>query len=423
MEKTEAKSPRTIVYVTRDIERALGMMPNKYYRIITNRTPDSESVKEQFSEFITLIDPQNDPRTVATESLKIQDLLDTNQLLETSTMSKLMAEIGTDAAILVFKNTTLIESICKKNGWPLLNPSANLAEKIENKITQIEWLDELGKKYLPSHIVAPTKDLIWKKEPLIIQWAHGHTGDGTILVNSGEELAALQAKFPERPSRATSFVVGPSFTLNIVTTPNGVYTGNISYQITGLPPFTDNPFSTIGNDWSLPHTLLSENEILSIEDMAREIGTKMSQEGWCGMCGIDIIRDQERGQIFLIEINARQPASTTFESFLQQENRRNGVVGVTIFEAYITALLGDKIESPIVIINDGAQIIKRVTKDSKTLSTDEEVVGSLELAGYRTIQYSNTEYNSDQLRIQSMKGVMEAHGKFNARGKEIIDTL
>ena len=432
--KNEAEIGR-IIYVTRDIERALGISPSEDYVIVTNRTEYSESIKKQFPESVILIDS------------KKEDLLDTDELLEAPEMEKIIQDAGRktqDASILVFKNNNLIESICKKNNWHLLNPSADLAEKIENKISAVEWLDGannsdgLAKKYLPPHTVATTKDIKWQKEPLVIQWAHGHTGDGTILVNSGDELKVLQTKFPDRLARATSFVRGPSFTLNIVVTAEGIYTGNTSYQITGLPPFTDNPFSTIGNDWSLTHTLLSEKEINEIEYIAREIGQKMAKEGWCGMCGIDVMRDEERGRISLIEINARQPASTTLESFLQQENRRAGVVGITIFEAYITALLGHRIEAPIIHINDGAQIIKRLTKDSapcalpspgrfgESLAPNEigdDVIGSLELAGYRVIRYPSTEYNSDQLRIQSMKGIMEAHAKFNSRGKEIADML
>ena len=155
--------------------------------------------------------------------------------------------------------------------------------------------------------------------------------------------------------------------------------------------------------------------------MAKEIGDKMAKDGWIGMCGIDVMRDEERDKIFLIEINARQPASTTFESLLQQENREMGVNGITIFEAYKMALLGDKIDAPIIHINDGAQIIKRVTKDGlPTASVSKDVINSLEQAGYKIIQYANFEYNLDQLRIQSKKGIMSAHAKFNPRGKEIV---
>ena len=324
--------------------------------------------------------------------------------------------------------------MAEENGWTLLNPSSKLAEKIENKITQIEWLGELGNKYLPPHTVALTKNLVWKKEPLIIQWEHGHTGLGTILINSDAELTELKNKFPERTARATSFINGPSFTINVVVNKSEVLLGNISYQITGLPPFTDNVFSTIGNDWSLTHSLLSETEIEEIHNMAKEIGALMARDGWSGLFGLDFIKDNERGRIFLIEINARQPASTTYESFLQEENRRNGLAGMTVFEAHLAAIsekspAAMKSPTPIVPINDGAQIIQRITKKIHTstnsliaLPTD-EITGTLELLGYRVIEYPNTAINEDLLRIQSQKGIMETHAKLNMRGKEILDVL
>ena len=175
----------------------------------------------------------------------------------------------------------------------LLNPSAALAEKIENKITLTDWLEDLA-KYLPPYTIAAAKDLIWKKEPMIIQWAHGHTGDGTILVNNATELQALQQKFPDRVARASAYANGPSFTLNVVVTDKGeLALGNISYQITGLFPFTENAFSTVGNDWSLPHSLLNEREVETIHTIAREVAGKMATDGWHGLFGIDLIKDED----------------------------------------------------------------------------------------------------------------------------------
>ena len=44
-------------------------------------------------------------------------------------------------------------------------------------------------------------------------------------------------------------------------------------------------------------------------------------------------------------------------------------------------------------------------------------------AGYRVINYRNDKPNKDLLRIQSEMGIMEAHNKFNKRGKNILDLL
>ncbi len=397
---------RKIVYVARDIERALGVMPSASYVVVSNRTPYAESIKDKHPEFVHLVDARGG------------DILDTPELLKSDTVQDLMADKA--AALIVFKNNALIETIAKENGWKFLNPSDALAEKVENKITQVKWLGALAAKYLPPHEVVEAKKLVWKKEPLVVQWAHGHTGEGTSLVNSADELKALQKKFPDREARATVFVRGPSFTVNVVVGKDSVLVGNPSYQITGLPPFTDQPFATVGNDWSLTHSLLSEAEIAEMEKMAHDIGEKLRADGWRGLFGIDAMRDDDLNRIFLIEINARQPASAVFESAIQEENRRQGIQGLTIFEAHLRALVGDDIggkDHPLVPVNDGAQIVQRVSRDIQEMPDD--VVGSLELAGYNAIAYENTEHNEDLLRVQSMMGIMETHGRLNARGKEI----
>ena len=398
---------KSIVYVAREIERAFGMAPDADYSIITNKTPYAETVQKQYPEHVKLIENPGD------------ELLDTAELLQHAAASKLMPA---DSQVVVFKNNPQIEAVVKTNGWTLLNPSAEIAERIENKITQVEWLGPLAEKYLPKHIVGLTKEISWNKEPLVIQWAHGHTGDGTILVNSDVELDVLKKQFPDRMARASAYAHGPAFTVNVVVTADIVLMGNISYQITGLPPFTDNPFSTVGNDWSLTHSLLSDIEIQYIEAMVAETGAKIQTDGWRGLFGIDLIRDDEHDRICLIEINARQPASATFESFLQEGNRLEGLVGPTVFEAHIAALRGEAIHEALIPLNDGAQIVQRVTKNSG-LKIEDSKLNALKEAGYKVISYPNTELNADLLRIQGTRGIMETHGKFNARGKEIVEIV
>ena len=421
MANTSPRVPRknATVYVARDIERAFGMDPSPMYRIVTNRSPYAESIQGLFPAYVSLVDGQ----------------LDTIDLLKHKA-----AEPKDDEAVLVFKNTSAIEEFCASKGWVLLNPAAALAERIENKISQVEYLGPIGEKYFPAHIVAPLKEILWKAEPRIIQWAHGHTGGGTILVSTEAELAALRDKFPERPARSTAVVLGPSFTVNAIVPARGeTLVGNISYQITGLAPFTDAPFATVGNDWSATHTILTEQEIESIRAMAKEIGAKLQSDGWRGLFGIDVMKDATLDKIFLIEINARQPASTTLESRLQAENRRHGLKGATVLESHLDALretdaLGasgtakqgaepkqSDDAAHLIEINDGAQIVQRVTSSVK--SVPEDVAGSLELAGYTVIAYGNTAPGEDLIRIQSSRGIIDALGNPNPRCKEIIDSL
>ncbi len=403
------KLPKPITYITRDLERAIGMDPSSEYTIVANKTPYAESYATRFPE----------GSVVLVNGAPEDGVLGTRELMDHPVVKEKLIACPSD--VLVFKNTARVEESAAKSGLRLLNPRANLSETVENKMSQIEWLGELGKKYLPRHIVMPAKNLTWMGEPFIVQWAHGHTGSGTLLVSSEVELKTIQEKFPYRVTRRTTYIHGSSFTVNAVVAADKILVGNISYQITGLAPLTDHQFTTVGNDWSATHSLLNETEIEFIETMVSDIGKKLNIAGWRGLYGVDILRDDKTGQIYLIEINARQPASTSFESYLQQKNRLAGIKGITTFEAHLKALLGDKIDQPLIPINDGAQIVQRVT--AKITSVPAEKIAALESLGYNITVYPNTDLNEDLVRIQGANGIIETHGVFNERGKEIVEKI
>jgi hypothetical protein len=417
---------RPIIYVTRDIERAIGMAPGETafgdYFIIANMTPFAEEIRKKYPDHVFLIDP-------ATEGAG-NEPLDTYDLLQH--VEKIMAgkiDIGTQLNIIVFKNTSRIEEHCAKKNWNLLNPAATLAEKIENKITQAQWL---GGKYLLPHQIAKVSDISFPA-PFMLQWAHSHTGDGTIFIPTGTAgekiMSGLRNMFPDREARATHYVKGPVFTVNICVgmDQSNIQVGNISYQITGVLPFTENAWSTVGNDWSVTHSILTEEKIIRMNEIARGIGERMCTDGWRGLFGIDCVYDEERDDIHLIEINARQPASTTYESELQKNVRERSsghadANRMTLFEAHLAAMFGKKTEN-IIEINDGAQIIERVTSAKINPEKIQEAAQTLREKNYMIIEYPNTKIGTDLMRIQSLRGIMESHGKFNARGKEILEIV
>jgi len=410
---------QTVIYVTREIERALGMAPNEHYRIITNRTPYGETIQKQYPDFVTLVESPT-PKLLGTGELldnpKTAAVYEEIRLYAQSSGSQLQAP-----CFLVFKNTARIEPIAHAHGWKLINPLASLSERVENKISQVAWLENSAAYYLPKHEVGPLKRVSWTGEPFVLQWAHGHTGDGTVLIDSQAELEKLKARFPYRMTRVSALITGPSFTVNALVAGDDVLIGNVSYQITGMAPFTDSRFATVGNDWSAVRNILSEAELRSVENLAKDIGMRLKDSGWRGLYGVDIMRDDERGRIFLIEVNARQPASTPFESFLQESERAKGAVGITMFEAHLKALLGEAITEPLIKIKDGAQIIQRVTNTVKSVATS--AASSLESAGYQVVSYTNTELSADLLRVQSMNGIMAGHNVFNEKGKEIMEII
>lgn len=412
-----------VVFVTRDMERALGRQPGNGYSIITNGTPYSRAVALLFPENVQIIEPKDGTQ------LDTVDLLELEEVKERINRSK--------ESILVFKNTKRIESVCKENGWKLLNPSAELADKIESKISQQAWLKSKGlDTHLPPHFISEVKDVSRQlkfsnkeKNKYVLQFDHGHTGGGTIFLENINDVEKISEKFPNRTCKITDYISGPMFTVNCVAGTNPVV-GNISYQITGLEPFTDKAATTVGNDWSLPGTILNEENLEQIRDLAKKIGKSMSEDGWKGLFGIDVIFDLNKSQLYLIEINARQCASTTYESILQTMFKRVDEVAykdkMTMFDLHLLSLHSAVNGSSMVYINDGAQIIQRATKEFIALkkADRQNIIERLRQENLGVIEYPNNEDNgADVLRIQSAYGIMDGHEKFNSRGKFIKDTL
>ncbi|MBI5728335.1 MAG: hypothetical protein HY984_01115 [Candidatus Magasanikbacteria bacterium] len=396
---------QSVVYVTRDIERALGLPADTPgYSIIANAGTFANAVKNDRTDI---------------HLLPTDTSLDTYQLLQNTVTQNLLPR---GANILVFKNTPFIEKICRSRGWRLLNPPAKLGNQIEEKISQISWLGELA-RYLPEHRVLTCEKITWSGRPFVVQFNHAHSGGGTILITNPEQLAVWQKQFPKREARLLQYISGPVFTNNNVVTSAKTLIGNISYQITGLPPFTDRPFATIGNDWGLPQKLLSATQYRQYREMIQAIGDRLRQDGWRGLFGVDIIMDEKTGQLYLLEINARQPASTTFESQRQLLTTTTTDATLTTFAAHIAALLGVGLEkNNLIPIKDGAQIILRRQKNYATREIT-SLIKELEIQGLTVIPYDNPATGSEWLRIQSPVSLLSAPGILNTAGKKIRQTV
>ncbi|EKD43453.1 MAG: hypothetical protein ACD_72C00264G0001 [uncultured bacterium] len=406
--------PKPVVYVVRDIERALGLpLTTKGYYIISNYTPFANSLAKGRKNVLLI---------------KNKELLDTRELLTLPKVKKFInTVISTEAkrsgeiscgGILVFKNTLAIEKVCGENNWPLLNPSAVLATKVEEKITQVEWLGEL-KKFLPPFEIKTSKEIKWTGTKFILQFNRAHTGSGTILVENENQLKEIQSKFPNREVRVTNFIEGAMLTNNNVVWGKKVLCGNINYQITGLKPFTNLPFATIGNDWALPHKLLNAKQKKEYQNIAHAIGLKLAIDGWCGLFGIDVMFEKKTGKLYLIEINARQPASTSFESQLQMEKNKNGL---TIFQAHLSALLNGKNAGKLTMIKDGAQITQKVIPVKKQIELKrlKDNIKEFSRKDFETVYYKTNKSESDWLRVQSNRGAMKSHNIINSVGQDIV---
>lgn len=396
-------------YISKDIERALAALPPQGNGcIIANQTDFAKVIKDTAqSGSVFLIENENGQGStqLLLQSEKVKEILEKKPL-----------------PILVFKNTKKIEKICSENGWKLLNPSAELAQKVEHKLTQVKWLGELG-KLLPECELMTVSELKFEGTPFIIQFGHSHTGSGTIEITSEKQIEALKEKFTRRELRKLKKVDGDVYTMNAVVHSDGILCGGISYQITGLEKFTKSKFATVGNDWGAASEWLSDDQKKEINSIAKKVGEKLRIDGWKGAFGIDVIVDRESGKVYFLEINARQPASVTYESKLQvsSDNTSSGEC-ISIFEAHICALLGVNLSSTKIISTpSSSQIVVRTNDERKKIDSGiMEVLSSLGLEYFYTPGGDN---DSDLLRIMPKEPLMSSPNKLNELGNKISELL
>jgi len=327
------------------------------------------------------------------------------------------------SSIIVFKNNVKIQRLAKQKKLKLLNPDYHLVEKYENKISQYKWLKTIIPASLPKTVITtPNKNSFQKLSkalggPFIGQFNRSHTGQGTLLISQAKQWKELIEKFPQRQIKCTRFINNPVTTVNVCLWQKCVLIGTPSYQITGLKQLTDFPYSTTGNDWSLAQKTLNLNDFKTIKALSEKIGQAMIKNGWQGLFGIDFIKGKKW---LVIEINARQPASTGLETTLQKKQGK----GITIFAAHVAALLRlplpetcEQVEESFQKINQGSQIIirkknKNSLKFKKFSYPDIKIIkGDLK----------TKKHNTELFRIQNLKsGFISKNNQLNTFAKQLL---
>lgn len=327
---------------------------------------------------------------------------------------------------IVFKNNEKIQRLSKQKKLKLLNPDCRLVDKYENKISQYQWMKNIIPRNLPKTIITfPAKNSFQglKKQigsPFICQFNRSHTGEGTKLISNPKQWQELVKKFPLREVKCVEFVKNHIITVNVCIWSGCVLTGNPSYQITGLKELTDLTFSTVGNDWSLAKKILTPDDRRKIKNLSETIGQMMIKEGWRGLFGLDLVKNKDW---LVIEINARQPASTGLETLLQKKQGK----GITVLASHFAALLGLplpdaclNVQESFQKIEQGSQVIVRKKKKNNLKFRD------LKFPGIKTIKtdLKNKKHNAELFRIQNFsQGFVKNNGQLNSFGKKFINEL
>jgi glutathione synthase/RimK-type ligase-like ATP-grasp enzyme len=182
----------------------------------------------------------------------------------------------------------------------------------EDKILQYQNLSPAGVRF-PQTVISRFGDLKFSDIsstlglPFVVQFARGHTGSGTHIINDEGQFNSLQQEFVQRTVRIGKYIKGIPYTVNACITKKGMVAAGLCYQITGVTQLTPLSGGTVGNDWNYRKGF-TEDLLKDLIDQLNKISNKMREAGFLGMFGIDLIIGED-SSLYIIEVNARQPAS------------------------------------------------------------------------------------------------------------------
>jgi hypothetical protein len=146
-------------------------------------------------------------------------------------------------------------------------------------------------------------------EILTLQFGRGWAGSSTFFVKSEDELSNLQKDFGDLRVKVGRFISGLTILNNAVVFGRKVLVSQPALQIKSHPLLTSAPGGTGGRQW--PAGITAEQEE-KIEEMTQKIGKLMADEGYRGFFGLDFLIEDDSGEIFVSENNARLTASVPF---------------------------------------------------------------------------------------------------------------
>lgn len=309
------ESTKPIFFVCNDPERALGLehIIENYHIICSDDNPFIQIAKERGIQIFSLAKIEGKTNPIFRNSNRLLKHKKVQEYIKKNTPK------NEKPNIIVFKVSLQIEKTCAKLNYNLLNTTSALNKRFELKISQYNNLKNLG-SFFPKTIISTLGNTTYSKlknklgEKIVIQYNRGHTGNSTIFINNEKEYIKQKRKYRNRLARIAEYIQGDVYTLNACITRFGIVYGGISFQITGIEGLTSKEGGTVGNDWKYPEKISPKNH-KQIKEILSRLEKSLISQKYKGLFGIDFIITPKQ-RIYLIELNARQPASTPIHTKL-----------------------------------------------------------------------------------------------------------
>ncbi len=274
----------------------------------------------------------------------------------------------------------------------VLNADAKTSRSFENKILFWKLLEE-NSIHNPSRgelRVSPDnlKGAGWKFGwPLVVQSSLGIAGAGTEFLDENEVRGFARDSLNKKVL-VSEYIKGKTVTLNAVVSGEKVVVGEPFLQITGEGNLNANIGGTGGNDYGVELNL-SQDQKGEIISVTKKVGRLMKEKGFKGLFGLDFIVDGN-GEIFLIECNARPPASVPTYTQIESQTDVVSLLGLHLLE-FLDIPFGVE-ENPQFAL-EGSKLILRNTEDCEVM-----INSNLKAGAYnRDLEFVRTETNFTKL--------------------------
>lgn len=222
--------------------------------------------------------------------------------------------------IVPFKPSAKIDFLCKKNNWINASNSAPINRFLEDKIKFAKLCQKYKLPSIPFSIDSFSQKNFLKYQKkygpkLVLQTHFGWAGNSTFSADSWEDI---KEKISSNVTVKYSPFVKSSYSLlnNCCQTKFGLIQSPPALQYTGISPYTQNPFTTVGRQWP---SFAPTKIINKINKISQNFSKILKEINYKGFFGLDFLID--KNQVFLLECNPRLTASFGFYTQLELDQK------------------------------------------------------------------------------------------------------
>ena len=214
------------------------------------------------------------------------------------------------AVFLMFDEKT--EELCADLGLDIWFPPASLRRYCDSKVETVRIGEKAGVPSVPNALAGvksfQSLRAVAKRaglgKDLVVQTPYGDSGHTTFFIATKADWEEHAAEIAAEPEVKIMKRIRPrQGTLEACATRCGTVVGPLLTEIVGQPELTPYPGGWVGNE--LYPEAFTEDVRAKARDYAEKLGEQLLEEGYRGYFDIDLLIDDEDGEVYLGELNPR----------------------------------------------------------------------------------------------------------------------